>query len=103
MRQAEDIEKGLFAIALDDSGENTLRYGRMKYNGKLGYYTPDCVLTITDFVLYFTKNEQHMSKTTEPMFNLALAISQPRPGFFVISQIIPVNTVSATIIHALLL
>jgi hypothetical protein len=57
MKQAEDTEKGLFAIDPDDSGENTLRYGRMKYDGKRGHYTPDCVLTITDFVSYFTKSE----------------------------------------------
>ena len=57
MKQAEDKEKGLFAISPDNRNENTLRFGRMKFNGKLGYFVPDCVLSLEDFVTYLTKAE----------------------------------------------
>ena len=30
MRRAEDTEKGIMAVALDDGDENILRFGRMK-------------------------------------------------------------------------
>jgi hypothetical protein len=55
MKQSEDKERGLFAIDPDDSGENTLRFGRMKYDGKREHYASDCVLPLADFITYPTK------------------------------------------------
>lgn len=57
MNKSEDIEKGLFAIDIDDSGENILQFGRMKYNGKLECYVSDCILSLQDFVSYPTKQK----------------------------------------------
>lgn len=55
MRYAEDQEKGLFAMSVDDSGDNVRRFGRMKYDGGLRLFVPDCILSFDQFVTYSTK------------------------------------------------
>lgn len=57
MKRAEDGSKGLMAVDPDDSGENTLRYGRMKYDGRLRLYRSDCVLNLDEFANWPTKKE----------------------------------------------
>lgn len=57
MRQTENKEKGLFAISPDDTNENILRFGRMKFNAKLGYYVSDSILSLENFVSWPTKSE----------------------------------------------
>ena len=57
MKRAENTEKGLLAISLDDSGDNILRFGRMKYSGELCQFVPDCALSISDFITYMTKKD----------------------------------------------
>lgn len=57
MQKAENTELGLMALSLDDSGENVLRFARMKYDGRLCLYTPDCSISISDFIVKRTKQE----------------------------------------------
>ena len=52
---AKDEANGLMAISLDDTGENVLRFGRMKYDGARGHFTPDSILCLRDFVSFPTK------------------------------------------------
>lgn len=55
MKKSEDTVKGLMAISLDDSNENVLQFGRMKYDGSLRVFRSDSVLNLDDFVSYQTK------------------------------------------------
>lgn len=55
MRRAEDAEKGIMAVALDDGDENILRFGRMKYDASLRLFRSDCALSLCDFAVYPTK------------------------------------------------
>lgn len=57
MKYAEDEKTGLFAIDPDGSNENTRRFGRMKYDGKLKLFRSDCVLNLDDFATWPTKKE----------------------------------------------
>ena len=57
MQISENQEKGLMAISLDDSGDNVLRFARMKYSGDLRRFVPDCSIPAGDFVSYDTKKE----------------------------------------------
>lgn len=57
MLLAENKESGLLTVDPDGSNQNTLRFGRMKYNGERGYYMPDCKLSLQDFATYPTKKE----------------------------------------------
>lgn len=57
MRRAEDAEKGIMAIALDDGEENILRFGRMKYDASLRLFRSDCALSLCDFAVYPTKGK----------------------------------------------
>ena len=45
------------AIDPDGSGENIMRYGRMKYDGSRKCYISDCVLNLDDFANWQTKRE----------------------------------------------
>jgi hypothetical protein len=55
--KAENTELGLMAISLDDSEDNIMRFARMKYDGHLCLYTPDCSISISDFIVKRTKQE----------------------------------------------
>jgi hypothetical protein len=55
MKQAEDQDRGLMAIDPQGDGENVLRYGRMKYDGKLCLFRSDCALNLSDFATWPTK------------------------------------------------
>jgi hypothetical protein len=55
MKSCEDSDKGLMAVDLDGSGDNVFRYGRMKYDGRLGCFTSDCLLPLSSFVSFPTK------------------------------------------------
>lgn len=57
MQYARDEERGLLAIALDDDSTNVLRFGRMRYDGKLRLFRSDCCLCFSEFVSYATKLE----------------------------------------------
>ena len=57
MRRAEDAEKGIMAVALDDGGDNILRFGRMKYDASLRLFRSDCSLNLRDYAVYQTKRE----------------------------------------------
>ena len=54
MASAENTDLGLMAKEFDGVLK---RYGRAKYDGRLGYYRPDCVLTLSEFVTFRTKRE----------------------------------------------
>lgn len=57
MKYAENEEKGLMAIDPQGNGENVLRFGRMKYDGKLRIYRSDCVLNLADFATWIKKSD----------------------------------------------
>lgn len=57
MKISEDNLKGIFEIDPDGSGKSILRFGRMKYDGKLGYYVPDCAFYLSDFYTRPTKSQ----------------------------------------------
>jgi hypothetical protein len=57
MKIVEDQDKGLMAIDLQGDGKKILRFGRMKYDGKLRLFRSDCVLNLSDFATWTTKKE----------------------------------------------
>lgn len=57
MKKFEDEKNGLMAIDPDDSNENTLRFGRMKYDGKRRLFVSDSCLNLEDFFSFYTKKE----------------------------------------------
>ena len=57
MQIIKNTDLGLLAVDPDGGGENTLRFGRMKYDGKRKHYTPDCKLSLQDFCTWPIKAE----------------------------------------------
>lgn len=55
MKIAEDKDKGLLVVAVDDA--HVLRYARMKYDGSLRLWRSDSVIPLSDFCTWPTKAE----------------------------------------------
>ena len=45
------------AIDPQGDGENLLRFGRMKYDGRLKCFRTDCVISLSEFATWNTKSE----------------------------------------------